>query len=276
MTPVRLRRAMRERALRWFPAIATTLFSIRSRRLSHRLVKEWGTRDITARIVAHQGLTVAAGPFQGLALPPGTQREHLSPFLLGTYESELHPWLEELRGARISRVLDVGAKFGYYAIGISRWFPEADSIAFDTDPWARRMLRSAAAKNGIARLEVRGYLEPGEIVRYLVPSTFVLSDCEGFEARLFEGVPDAALASCWLLIELHEEVAPGVNRALQDRFSASHDVRVKARTGRVPGAALIELLGPEDATTAVREFRGDQTWIFCRPKVSGHSRESSE
>jgi hypothetical protein len=261
-----VRRAIRSAALRWFPAVSTTLLSVRSRRLSQRLVERWGIRRVTDRIVAEQGLTVSSGPFEGLILPAGSRSEHLAPYLLGTYESEIHPWLEEVRRRSISRVIDVGAKFGYYAVGLARWFPEAECLAFDTDPWARRMMRVAASQNGVRNLTICGYLKPGEISRYVVPSTFILSDCEGFESRLFEGVPNGALDTAWILVELHEEAAPGVRGLLERRFAPTHELEVVGRTDRVPPERVIELLGIDSASVAVREYRGEQSWLFGRPR----------
>lgn len=261
-----VRQVIRNAAIRWMPAASTTLLSIRSRRLSQRLVERWGIRPVTDRIIAERGLAVSAGPFAGLILPPGSRTEHLAPYLLGTYESEIHPWLEEVRGSRVRRIIDVGAKFGYYAVGLARWFPEADCFAFDTDPWARRMMRGAASGNGVRNLKIRGYLKPGEISRYLVPSTFILSDCEGFEARLFDGVPDTALESAWILVELHEQAAPGVRNRLEDRFARTHRLEVVGRSDRTPPDWVVRLLGSEGASVAVREYRGDQSWLFCRPR----------
>lgn len=261
-----VRRAIRDAALRWFPAISTTLVSMRSRRLSQRLVERWGIRPVTDLIVAAQGLTVSSGPFEGLVLPAGARSEHLAPYLLGTYESEIHPWLEEVRRSRVRRLIDVGAKFGYYAVGLARWFPEAECYAFDTDPWARRMLRNAASQNGVRNLTICGYLSPGEISRYVIPSTFILSDCEGFEARIFDGVTHGTLDSTWILVELHEEAAPGVRDLLERKLADTHELEVVGRSERVPPERVVELLGIDSASVAVREFRGDQSWLFGRPR----------
>jgi hypothetical protein len=262
----RWKTAFRRSALRRFPVAATTLFSARSRRLSHRLVRRWGLGRLTDRIVDVQGLVVSAGPFRGLRLSEGARREHLAPYLLGTYECELHPWLDEIRQGSFRQILDIGAKFGYYAIGLARWFPDAEAIAFDTDPWARNQIRIAARENGVALVQVRGFLKPSGLASILRPPAFILSDCEGFEAELFGSIDPLALASSWLLIELHNEASPGVETALSSHFSGTHDVEVVARSERAPSDSLVELLGAKDAALAVREFRGDQRWLFASPR----------
>lgn len=257
---------LKRSASRLLPALATTLFSMRSRRLSHRLVRSWGLTALDDRIVARFGLVVAGGPFAGLRLPAAARAEHLGPYLAGTYESELHPWLARLRGLEVRTVLDVGAKFGYYALGLARWFPAARSVAFDTDPWARRALRAGARLNGLANLEVRGFLPPRRLPGFLSGPTLLVSDCEGFEARLLGEASPRELASTWMLVELHEAAAPGVERLLVERFAASHEAEIARRLEREAPPALVELLGAEDARRAVTEARGEQGWLFLRPR----------
>jgi hypothetical protein len=102
------------------PQTTVTLMSMRARAHSHRLVREWGLYDLNQRLIREVGSSVVGGPFAGMALTPMTQAEHIGPFLLGTYESELHPWLERLIEIEFAQLVDVGAKFGYYAIGLAR------------------------------------------------------------------------------------------------------------------------------------------------------------
>jgi hypothetical protein len=113
------------------PQTATVIMSARARAHSQRLARQWGLIDLNRRLVSHLGAVVQAGPFRGMALTPMTHDEHLGPYLLGTYESELHPWIEHLTGRRFRQVLDVGSKFGYYAVGLGA------PVAVDTDRGVR-------------------------------------------------------------------------------------------------------------------------------------------
>ena len=126
------------------PESATAVFSARARAHSQRLIRDWGLLDLNRKLVERFGSTVQSGPFQGMILSPMTHREHLGPYLLGTYEAELHPWLEAAATGQFAQILDVGAKFGFYAVGLSRRIPDVPVIAFDTDWWAR----GATARNG--------------------------------------------------------------------------------------------------------------------------------
>jgi hypothetical protein len=117
------------------------LLSAGDRAHSHRLVKEWGLDALTAKLVSALGPLVRSGPFQGMELTPITYLEHLGPYLLGTYEYELLPWWALLTKRPYSQIVDVGAKFGYYAVGLARYFPDTPILAFDTDWWARAACR---------------------------------------------------------------------------------------------------------------------------------------
>jgi hypothetical protein len=247
------------------PAATATISAIRSRRLSQRLVRDWGLIAIDDRLVERFGMTVQTGPFAGTVLPQEARAEHLAPYLLGTYECELHSWFEELRAIPFVCVIDVGAKFGYYALGLARWFPEAESIAYDTDPWARRALRSGERANGISRFTVRGYPRPSELAGLLGRPTLIVSDCEGFELELFGGVEPWLFSGTSMIIEVHPDEGRGVETFLKERFSGSHRVDVRAPSDREPSLELVALLGEANARRAVTEARGAQRWMFLRP-----------
>jgi 16S RNA G1207 methylase RsmC len=134
-------------------------------------------------------MQVLSGPFAGMRLTEEALREHAGPCLLGTYEAELHPWLERLLQRRYAQFIDVGSKYGYYAVGLARRDPSVPSVAFDIDPWARRATREVAAANGVKTLDVRGFATPGWFDRKLLTNALVFSDCEGFERELFPPMP---------------------------------------------------------------------------------------
>src|SRR5687768_16482969 len=95
----------------------------RARRRSHRLLKEWGLWDLNQRLATELGSQVLDGPFAGLALSALARAEHIGPYLLGTYEAELHDTWGRLLKREYNEIIDVGANFGYYAVGLARRFP---------------------------------------------------------------------------------------------------------------------------------------------------------
>jgi len=56
------------------------------------------------------------------------------PKLLGCYEAELHPVFAKWQAVPFRQVVNVGAAEGYYAVGCARLWPEAQVIAFETNP----------------------------------------------------------------------------------------------------------------------------------------------
>ena len=257
---------------RLFPRMATVRRARRSRRGSHRDAINKGYAALDARLVALNGMRVATGPFAGMQLTPMTLREHVGPSLLGIYEAELHPWVERLLAARHPQVVDVGAKFGYYAVGFARALPEARCVAFDVDPWARRATREVARANGVTALEVLGFATPAWFDRHLMPGALVISDCEGFERELFPAITTRVADSATFLIEIHEAMAPGVTERLVARFGATHDIE-RVPTQREPivppalRATLTTAFSDAEIEVLTDELRGSQQeWLIATPK----------
>jgi len=249
------------------PQTATAVFSARARAHSQRMIREWGLLDLNRKLIDRFGSTVQAGPFRGMTLSPATSREHLGPYLLGCYEAELHPWIETVVGGQFAQVLDVGAKFGYYAVGLARLLPEVQVIAFDTDPWARAATREMAAANRTPRVATAGFCSPQWLDQRLRPDSFILSDCEGYEAQLFGRACSPALDSATLIIETHDILVAGCGAAVRKRFTDTHRVSVVIGGQRRPSEINLEFLAPTEAAAAVREHRGPQEWLFLEPKV---------
>lgn len=260
-----LKRLLKRTLFAVAPRAATAVMSARARAHSHRLVREWGLVELNGKLIDRFGPAVQAGPFRGMTLTPACRAEHLGPFLLGTYEHELHPWLERVRGGRFAQVLDVGAKFGYYAVGLARWMPETPVVAFDTDWWARAATREMAAANRTPNVTAAGFCSPRWLDRHLLPGAFVFSDCEGYEGELFGRAASPALDSATLLIELHDALAPGVGDAVRRRFAATHRAEVVAGSDPPAAGADLSFLTPDEARAAVREHRGPQEWILLTP-----------
>ena len=88
------------------------------------------------------------------------QTEHIGPRVLGTYEMELHAWWNDISRCRFNQIIDVGAQFGFYAIGLALTFPETDVVAFDPDWWARSALQEMMTVNRTSRVSIRPLCDP--------------------------------------------------------------------------------------------------------------------
>ena len=96
-----------------------------------------------------------------------TRAEHIGPYLLGTYEAELHDTWNLLLQRDYSEFVDVGANFGYYAVGLARRFPNEKVVAFDVDWWARKAVAEMSAANGTTNLSIESWCDPSWLARHL-------------------------------------------------------------------------------------------------------------
>lgn len=241
--------------------VLTYLVSVRARRHSHRLNAQWRVSDLSARLLDAFDGTVQAGPFAGLKVPREAAVEHLGPYLLGTYEHELHGFWERLGRTGIPLVVNVGAKFGYYAVGLGRRL-NTPVRAFDADPWARRTLARTASLNGVD-VDIRGRCERRDL-RTLPSGTLVVIDCDGCEEALLRAPLPEGLIRSRLLVELHgasvedDEIAALVRQ--------THDVEVVPSIEDAMPPADLPFLSTYERELAVKEIRTPQRWLICNPR----------
>lgn len=251
------------------PRMATMVSSSRERRLSHRLVRRWGLFDLNQRLIADVGNRVVDGPFKGLVLTSASQREHIGPYLLGTYETELSPWWGRLLQRRFGQIIVVGAKFGYYAVGLATRFPDATVVAFDTDWWARRTVREMSKANHAHNVAVKGFCSPAWLARHLEPHALIVSDCEGAEAHLFCDETIAAFSTATIVIELHEVIVPGIGARIREVFRGTHDIDEIDSRSDTSARATDTSLTPAEMRRAAQEIRGAQKFLLLTPVQHG-------
>jgi hypothetical protein len=213
---------------------------------------------------------VAQGPFEGMGyLPLGASRATL-PMLLGTYECEINPAIEEICGAGCDRIVDIGAAEGYYAVGMALRNPGVPLVGFEMNPSVRYYLRRQARRNGVrTRMKILGECTStslqGVLQGALRPA--VICDCEGAEDVLLDPRRVPALSRALILVETHERMVAGVERRLHDRFAPTHClevIRSRSRTrGDLPPGCL---LTKAEAAAAMDEHRCPAEWMFMRPK----------
>jgi len=250
------------------PQWTAARMSERARAHSHRVVASWGCDSINRRLLEAFGNTVQEGPFAGLILTPMTHAEQIGPFLLGVYESELDgAWEVVFRGA-YTRIVDVGAKFGYYAVGLAKRFPHAAVVAYDTDRWARKAVLEMVAANGTANVEVEGFCTPDRLARIDSGAAFIISDCEGYESALFGPETLPHLRTATLIIETHDCFVPGVADRLRKAFAGTHVVREYGLDDvRRKSSRSLEFLTEAERPLAEREVRPAQLWLLCLPRT---------
>ncbi len=194
------------------------------------------------------------------------------PKVLGTYESELHPAIEEICRSRCDRIIDIGAAEGYYAVGMALRNPEAAMIGFEMSAPARHLLRRLARRNGVSdRIALRGACSIAALDTALAGARqpAVICDCEGAEDVLLRPDRVKSLRHALLLVETHEGMVDGVTRRLRERFFLTHQIEVidsRPRSGDdLPSGCT---LSSAEADQAMDEYRRWAQWYFMRPKAS--------
>lgn len=251
------------------PRATLELLSARSQRLIMRIERDTGTLSSSQCFVETYGRQVLRGPFKGLVYPERTAAErNLVHRLVGSYESEMYPWIEEIVEHDYDMILDVGTADGFYAIGFAMRMPATQVVGFDTDRWARIATQNLALENRVDNVQVKSMCTTAWIRDHVKPNSLIFSDCEGYEMTLFD--PEAApiLTECDMVIELHERAEPGVESTIRSRFSNTHDVRVVTYVEHDPTLFHeLEIVDPEKRAAVISEGRGGpQNSIFLTRK----------
>jgi precorrin-6B methylase 2 len=224
---------------------------------------------LAATYVHRHGVKVWSGPFAGMDYLTKTTEGPLIPRLLGTYESELHPYLAALAAEGLDCVVDVGCAEGYYAVGLARMLPDVTVYAHDTDPRARDACAELAARNGVAdRVIVGGEISPDAFEAWAGRRVLVMVDAEGAEVDILQPALSPALAAMNLIVETHDLYRRGAMATLVERFSPTHDIAVVSTGPKVCDMPLwLQELGHLDQLLAVWEWRLRPTpWLVMRPR----------
>ena len=228
-----------------------------------------GNVELTRRLIEQCGNAVVYGPFMGLRYPADILLSHCSTHnLLGTYEVEIHPWLERLLANRYECAVVIGCGEGYYAVGIA--LRTAMSVrAYDTCITVRRDCRRMAKVNRVSsRVHGSSWCGSRHLAKLQGMRCLVLSDCEGYEQNLFTPQTVPSLLHSDLLIELHDHGMPSgsMRGLLQARLQATHRVEVvSSRPRQVSDFPHLAGLDPADAQRGIDEgARGTvQQWMLA-------------
>lgn len=223
------------------------------------------------------GNTVRHGPFKGMKYENDQFCcSAIAPKLLGSYEREIHPWIEHLLSQSWDGVVDVGSAEGYYAVGFAWKLPGLRVYAYDINAAAREQCRKLAEANGVAdRVEIRSFCDAKELARLVDRRRFlVIADCEGYEKELFTEENRAALAHADILVEVHDFMDLTITPHLRSLFEKSHQI---AETESIDDVRKLDRYDyPEleglDLHTRYRQIaewrQRVQLWMWMRSRVA--------
>jgi hypothetical protein len=221
-----------------------------------------GMLDLALKVAEHFDYTVQAGPFRGLRYTrSAVLTHHTTPNLLGTYERQLYPFLNEA-AARCDLIIDIGAAEGYYAVGLARLTGKR-VVAFDVNGSERQMIKEIAALNQVSHLvQISTWCSSAKLLDLVRGRrALVFCDIEGGEFSLFTPDVVEALRGCDVFIELHG--APQENSSLIESF-VGRDPIILDHPKEIAGASSLAILGP-DAVRMSTEYRNFQQWLVLQP-----------
>jgi len=234
-----------------------------------RALAVWRSRAIATALIRAYGATVLGGPFAGMAYQVAATEGALAPRLIGTYESELHPYLERFAAQDFEVVIDIGCAEGYYAVGLARLMPQAVVHAYDVEPKALEACLRMAAANGVeARVVTHPEFAPGDFEAFAGRRCLVMMDVEGSETDLLRPDLAPALGGMTLIVETHDLYRQDALSSIEERFEATHDITC-VRTGPKTMALPPEMAQQShlDQLLAVWEWRLRPTpWLVMTPK----------
>jgi hypothetical protein len=244
-----------------FPSLHKRISFWRDARLRQNKYAEW--LDIF-------GLIVLSGPFKGMHYIPKAFCGPLLPKIIGCYEMELHKAFEQMIERRFHKIIDIGCAEGYYAVGLAIRLPDSVIVAFDSDTKATNACAEMSRLNNVEkRVVLKGECDIEALSYEISNNALIVCDCEGYEDIVLdpERIPD--LKSCHLIVELHDDIVPGVCDRITRRFRDTHNIEIiKQRKRKVSEHPEVLILAKaEDRPQVINEERPNcNFWAVLIPK----------
>ena len=170
---------------------------------------------------------VRNGPFKGMYFgevnPKGSS---YFAKLLGSYETEIHPFIMDAITHAYTNIINIGCDEGYYAVGLGLKIPGAAIQAFDAVPLAIKNCKALATLNKIEeRMSYGGrYTEKEALQHDPKKRALFVVDCEGDERNIFTEAAAQKLYNADIIVELHLHIDPYLVEHFEKLFSTTHEM----------------------------------------------------
>lgn len=242
----------------------------RARRYERDLRRRMGVTEAAERLLAGQAPTVQAGPFAGMTYPPGRLGDIDAAVakLLGVYELEIAWVFERALRSNLCTFIDIGCADGYYAVGMAYASPTTTIFAYDLASSARSLCAETAAVSAVGeRVRIGKRFAVNLLASLPVDGALVLCDIEGGEVELLDSAAAAALSSCVVVVEVHEDKWPDAGTRLRNAFMATHDPLLVAQQPRRVAPEPLSGWSASERSLALSEFRGGRLhWLVFEPR----------
>lgn len=276
------RSAKNDLVYRWFwnPLLRLTNLAERTRN-RFDLDEDFGS-SVSVTSIA-KDLVVRSGPFKGMMYPHAAALgSAIYPKLLGTYEAELHCYLDRLISYEPSVVVDIGCAEGYYAVGLALRLPNCVVHAIDTDRSALKQCAEMAEANGVLdRVVFKDHCLRSDLDALENMNALIICDCEGYERVLFDDKIALRLRNSALVIETHDFRFPSITKSLRRTFAVTHTLNMVCSVSdfcrpQVFGGELLKGLDLIDQIAVMAEDRpAESWWLVCTPRAFNKSNDFS-
>ncbi len=134
----------------------------------------------------------------------------------------------------------------------------------------------ANANNAGPNLTIESFCDKSWLQKKLLPNALIISDCEGYEAILFNSPNPETLRSATLIIETHDHEVPGVTSALMSELSQTHQVvETRSQEGATGCYVGLSFLEPDEQRLALNDMRPGQSWLLALPHHGTNAELSS-
>lgn len=184
-------------------------------------------------IIESEGSKIFQGPFKGMNFfsnPRDISEGCLVPKLIGSYESELHPFMDELKINKPDVVINVGAAEGYYSVGLKLMLENIDVLAYDIDPKSKEKTLELSKLNNV-EVACKNKFLSSELDGLEKKDIFILCDIEGDELKLFSKDEIIKYENCRIIIETHSTKIGHSKDILPNLFSKTHDIKIIDQKG---------------------------------------------
>lgn len=195
----------------------------------HIVWEKWAYDSVEACKIISPNNVVISGLFKGMKYPIlQSAGSALFPKILGNYEDELSKPITHLLRHQYSEIIDVGCAEGYFAVGLALKQKTAKVYAFDTDTKALQLCEALAKENNVdSQFIYNGTCTAKDLANFRFTGRgLIISDCEGYEMRLFDKNSLHNLANCDLIIEIHDMYEGVSKEYFIELFKSSHDITV--------------------------------------------------
>lgn len=172
---------------------------------------------------------ICNGPFKGLKFSSTASLASSSyAKLLGSYESEIHPFINNVLQKKYGMVINIGCDDGYYALGFAKFMPGTPVKAYDINKAALMKAGDLSVENELQhQISFLGGFFNSDIEKldeHL--KTLFIVDCEGEEISIFTKLNVHKLINADLIIELHINLYPELEDYFRDIFTATHQIKI--------------------------------------------------